>query len=36
MTQEERNRYKEFLQSELKKLYEQEAKITEREKVKVE
>jgi DNA-binding PadR family transcriptional regulator len=35
MTLEERNRYKEFLQSELKKLYEQEAKITEREKVNV-
>jgi DNA-binding PadR family transcriptional regulator len=36
MTSEERNRYKEFLQSELKKLYEQEAKIAERENVKVE
>jgi len=36
MTQEERNRYKEFLQNELKKLYEQEAKNAEKEKVKVE
>ncbi|MDQ5843246.1 MAG: PadR family transcriptional regulator [Thermoproteota archaeon] len=36
MTQEERNRYKEFLQSELKKIYEQEAKSTEKEKIKVE
>jgi DNA-binding PadR family transcriptional regulator len=36
MTPEERNKYKEFLQSELKKLYEQEAKISEREKVNVE
>jgi hypothetical protein len=36
MTQEERNRYKEFLQNELKKLYEQEAKVAEREKVNVE
>jgi hypothetical protein len=36
MTQEERNRYKEFLQNELKKLYEQEAKVAEREKVSVE
>ena len=36
MTQEERNRYKEFLQNELNKLYEQEAKVAEKEKVKVE
>jgi hypothetical protein len=36
MTQEERDRYKEFLQSELKKIYEQEAKSTEKEKIKVE
>jgi DNA-binding PadR family transcriptional regulator len=36
MTQEECNRYKEFLENELKKLYEQEAKNTEKEKVKVE
>src|SRR5918911_3117220 len=36
MTQEERNRYKEFLQNELKKLYEQEVKNSEKEKVKVE
>jgi hypothetical protein len=36
MTQEERNRYKDFLQNELKKLYEQEAKNSEKEKVKVE
>ena len=36
MTQEECNRYKDFLQSELKKLYEQEAKNSEKEKVKVE
>jgi phage terminase Nu1 subunit (DNA packaging protein) len=36
MTQEERNRYKEFLQNELKKLYEQEAKNAEKEKIKVE
>lgn len=36
MTQEERNRYKEFLQNELKKLYEQEPKNDEKEKVKVE
>lgn len=36
MTQEELNRYKEFLQSELKKLYEQEAKKAEKEKIKVE
>ena len=36
MTQEERNRYKEFLQNELKKLYEQESKVAEREKVNVE
>jgi DNA-binding PadR family transcriptional regulator len=36
MTQEERNRYKEFLQNELNKLYEQEAKNAEKEKVKVE
>ena len=36
MTLEERNRYKDFLQNELKKLYEQEAKNSEKEKVKVE
>jgi DNA-binding PadR family transcriptional regulator len=36
MTQEERNRYKEFLQNELDKLYEQEAKVAEKEKVNVE
>jgi DNA-binding PadR family transcriptional regulator len=36
MTQEERNRYKDFLQNELEKLYEQEAKSSEKEKVKVE
>ena len=36
MTQEERSRYKEFLQNELNKLYEQEAKVAEKEKVKVE
>jgi ABC-type transporter MlaC component len=36
MTQEERDRYKEFLQSELKKLYEQEAKDSEKQEVKVE
>jgi len=36
MTQEECNRYKDFLQSELKKLDEQEAKNSEKEKVKVE
>lgn len=36
MTQEELNRYKEFLQNELKKLYEQEAKKAEKEKIKVE
>lgn len=36
MTQEERNRYKDFLQNELNKLYEQEAKNFEKEKVKVE
>jgi hypothetical protein len=36
MTPEERNRYKDFLQNELKKLYEQEAKNSEKEKVKVE
>lgn len=36
MTPEERNRYKEFLQNELEKLYEQEAKNAEKEKVKVE
>ncbi|MDQ3836273.1 MAG: PadR family transcriptional regulator [Thermoproteota archaeon] len=36
MTQEERNRYKEFLQSELNKLYEQEAKNAAKEKVNVE
>ncbi len=35
MTQEERNRYKEFLKNELNKLYEQEAKNAEKEKVKV-
>jgi hypothetical protein len=36
MTQEERIRYKEFLENELKKVYEQEAKIAEKEKIKVE
>lgn len=36
MTQEERNRYKEFLQNELKKLYEQEVRNAEKEKIKVE
>jgi hypothetical protein len=36
MTQEERNRYKEFLQNELKKLYEQESKNADKEQVKVE
>jgi DNA-binding PadR family transcriptional regulator len=36
MTQEERDRYKEFLQSELKKLYEQEAKDSEKQEIKVE
>ncbi len=36
MTQEECNRYKEFLQNELQKLYEQEAKNSEKEKIKVE
>jgi DNA-binding PadR family transcriptional regulator len=36
MTLEERNRYKDFLQNELKKIYEQEAKNSEKEKVKVE
>ena len=36
MTQEERDRYKEFLQIELKKLYEQEAKDSEKQEVKVE
>jgi DNA-binding PadR family transcriptional regulator len=36
MTQEECNRYKEFLENELKKLYAQEAKNSEKEKVKVE
>jgi DNA-binding PadR family transcriptional regulator len=36
MTQEERNMYKEFLQSELNKLYEQEVKNSEKEKVRVE
>lgn len=36
MTPEERNRYKEFLESELKKLYEQEAKDSEKQQVKVE
>ena len=35
MTQEECNRYKEFLQNELQKLYEQEAKNAEKEKIKV-
>ena len=34
MTQEECNRYKEFLQNELQKLYEQEAKNAEKEKIK--
>jgi DNA-binding PadR family transcriptional regulator len=36
MSQEERDRYKDFLQSELKKLYEQEAKDSEKQEVKVE
>lgn len=36
MTQEERMRYKEFLENELKKIYEQEAKSAEKEKIKVE
>lgn len=36
MTQEECNRYKEFLQNELQKLYEQEAKNAEKEEIKVE
>jgi DNA-binding PadR family transcriptional regulator len=36
MTQEERIRYKEFLENELKKIYEQEAKSAEKEKIKVE
>jgi hypothetical protein len=36
MTEEERNRYRDFLQSELNKLYEQEAKNAEKEKVNVE
>ena len=36
MTPEECNRYKEFLQNELQKLYEQEAKNAEKEKIKVE
>lgn len=36
MTQEERNRYKDFLQSELEKLHEQEAKNSEKEKISVE
>ena len=36
MTQEECNRYREFLQNELQKLYEQEAKNAEKEKIKVE
>ncbi len=36
MTQEERNRYKEFLENELKKIYEQEAKNAEKEKIRVE
>ena len=35
MTQEERIRYKEFLENELKKVYEQEAKSAEKEKIKV-
>jgi DNA-binding PadR family transcriptional regulator len=36
MTQEEKNKYRDFLQSELSKLHEQEAKNTEKEKVDVE
>jgi DNA-binding PadR family transcriptional regulator len=36
MTQEERSRYKEFLQSELNKLNEQEARNAEKERIKVE
>jgi len=36
MTQEERIRYKEFLENELKKIYEQEAKSAEKEKINVE
>jgi hypothetical protein len=36
MTQEERDRYKEFLQSELKKIYEQEAKGSDKQEIKVE
>jgi DNA-binding PadR family transcriptional regulator len=36
MSQEERDRYKEFLQSELRKLYEQETKDDEKQEVKVE
>jgi DNA-binding PadR family transcriptional regulator len=36
MTQEERDRYKEFLQSELNKLYEQEAKGSGKQEIKVE
>lgn len=36
MTKEERIRYKEFLENELKKIYEQEAKSAEKEKIKVE
>jgi hypothetical protein len=36
MTQEERIRYKEFLENELKKIYEQEAKSAAKEKIKIE
>jgi DNA-binding PadR family transcriptional regulator len=36
MTQEELDRYKEFLQSELKKIYEQEAKGSDKQEIKVE
>ncbi len=36
MTQEERDRYKEFLQSELKKIYKQEAKGSDKQEIKVE
>jgi DNA-binding PadR family transcriptional regulator len=36
MTQEERIRYKEFLENELKKIYVQEAKSAEKEKIKIE
>jgi DNA-binding PadR family transcriptional regulator len=36
LSQEERNRYKDFLQSELEKLHEQEAKNSEKEKISVE